>query len=151
MDQVEYLRMELKSLQLATKILQNENVQNNTETLVESCNVCKNKVPMIASNGACEDLLKDTSVLQDNIMDCKSDIDNLKSILRFINNRQIAEAIMLTFNKFSSKCVMTKEESISTIKWSDIVGGLRTIKRDFKKSTLHEIPSVINGRVVSKV
>jgi hypothetical protein len=40
-----------------------------------------------ASNGACKDLLKDTSVLQFNIMDYKSDIDNLKSLLHSINNR----------------------------------------------------------------
>jgi hypothetical protein len=38
MDQLEYSRMELKSLQLATKLLQNNNVQSNTEPLVESCN-----------------------------------------------------------------------------------------------------------------
>jgi len=74
-------------LQLATRLLQNNNVQNNTEPLVESWNaVYTNNVPMSASNGACKDLLKDTSVLQDNIMDYKSDIDNLKSILHSINN-----------------------------------------------------------------
>ena len=49
MDQLEYSRMELKSVQLATKLLQNDNVQNNTESLVESCNVYKNKVPMSAN------------------------------------------------------------------------------------------------------
>jgi len=38
MDQLEYSRMKLKSLQLATKLLQNDNVQSNTEPLVESCN-----------------------------------------------------------------------------------------------------------------
>jgi len=87
MDQLKYSRMELKSLQLATRLLQNNNVQNNTEPLVESWNaVYTNNVPMSASNGACKDLLKDTSVLQDNIMDYKSDIDNLKSILHSINN-----------------------------------------------------------------
>jgi hypothetical protein len=46
---------------------------------------------------------------------------------------------------------VTNEESISTIKWSDIVAVRRTVQRDFKKSTLHEIPTVINGLVVSKV
>jgi hypothetical protein len=151
MDQLEYLQMELKSLQLATKILQNDNVQNNTEPLVESCNVYTNNVPMSASNGACEDLLKDTSILQDNIMDYKSDIDNLKSIFHSINDRQSAEAVILTINKFSSKCVVTKEESTSMIKWLAIVAGRRTIQRDFKNSALHVIPTVINGLVVSKV
>ena len=34
MDQLEYSRIELKSLQLATKLLQNANMQNNTEPLV---------------------------------------------------------------------------------------------------------------------
>ena len=141
--------MELKSLQLATKVFQNDNVQNNTEPLVESCNVYTNKVPMTASNGACEDLLKDTSVLQDNIMDYKSDIDNLKSVLHSINNRQ--SAVILTISKFSSKCVVTKEEFTSTIKCSALFTGRRTIQRDFKKSTFHEIPTLINGLVVSKV
>jgi hypothetical protein len=117
MDQLEYARMELKSLQLATKLLQNYGVQNNTEPLVESCNaVYKNNMPMSASNGACKDLLKDTSVIKDNILDYKSDIDNLQSILHSLNNRQIAEAIILTINKFLSKCVVTNEESTSTIK-----------------------------------
>jgi hypothetical protein len=143
MDQLEYSRMELKSLQLATKLLQNDNVQNNTEPPVQSCNVCTNKVPMSASNGACKDLLKDTSVLQDNIMDYKSDIDNLKTILHSIDNWQIAEAVILTINKFSSKHVVTKEESTSTIKWLDIVAGRRAIQRDFKKSALHEIPTMM--------
>ena len=106
---------------------------------------------MSASNGACKDPLKDTSVIQDNIMDYKSDIDNLKSILHSLNNWQIAEAVILTINKFSSKHVVTKEESTSTIKWLDIVAGRRAIRRDFKKSTPHEIPTVINGFVVSKV
>jgi len=46
MDQLEYSRMELNSVQLATILLQNDNVQNNTESLVESCNVYINKVPM---------------------------------------------------------------------------------------------------------
>ena len=133
-NQLEYSRMELKSLQLAIKLLQNYNVQNNTEPLVESCNaVFTNNVPMSASNGACKDLLKDTSVLKDNIMDYKSDIGNLQSILHSINNWQIAEAIILNINKFSSKCVVTNEESTSTITWSDIVAGQRTIQRDFKK------------------
>jgi hypothetical protein len=105
---------------------------------------------MSASNGACEDLLKDTSVLQGNIMDYKSDIDNLKSILCSINNQRTAEAITLIIKKFSSKCVVTNETT-STIKWFDIVARERIIQRDFKKSTLHEIPTVINGLVVSKV
>ena len=83
--------------QSATKPLQNDNVQNNTEPLVESCNV------------------------------------------------------ILTVNKFSSKCVVTKEESTSKIKWLDIVAGRRAIQRDFKMSTLHEIPTVMIGLVVSKV
>ena len=34
MDQLEYSRIELKSLQLATKLLQSANMQNNTEPLV---------------------------------------------------------------------------------------------------------------------
>ena len=89
-----------------------------------------------ASNGACKDLLKDTSVLQFNIMDYKSDIDNLKSLLHSINNRQIAEAVILTINKFSSKLVVTKEECTSTIKWSNTVARRRSIQRDFKKSVL---------------
>jgi len=126
-------------------------VQNNTEPPVESCKVYTNKVPMSASNGACKDLLKDASVLQDNIMDYKSDIDNLGSNLHSINNQQIFEAVILTINKFSSKGVVTKKESTSTIKWLDSVAGRRAIQRDFKKSTLHEIPTVINGLVVSKV
>jgi len=54
-------------------------------------------------------------------------------------------------NKFSSKYVVTKEECASTIKWVDIVAGRRAIYRDFKMSTLHEIPTVIIGLVVSKV
>ena len=62
----------------------------------------------------------------------KSNIDNLKSFLRPINSRQIAEAIVLTINKLSSNCVVTKEESTSTLKWSDIFAGRRTILRDFK-------------------
>jgi len=91
------------------------------------------------------------SVLRDNITDYKSDIDNLKSILHSINNQQIAEAVILPINKFSSKCVVTNEESTSAIKWSDIVAGWRTMKCDLKKSTLREIPAVINSLVVSKV
>lgn len=127
--------MELKSLLLATKLLQNYNVQNNKVIIVECCNgVYTNNVPMSASNVACKDLLKDTSVLKDNIMDYKSDIGNLQSILHSINNWKIAEAIILTINKFSSKCVVTNEESTSTIKWSDIVAGWRTIRRDYKKN-----------------
>ena len=103
MDQLEYSQMELKSLQLATKLLQNYNVQNNT-TIVESCNaVYTTNVPMSASNGACKDLLKDTSVLKDNIMDYKSDTENLQSTHHSVNNWQIAEAIILTINKLSSK------------------------------------------------
>jgi hypothetical protein len=38
MDQLEYSRMELKSLQLTTKLFENDNVQSNTEPLVESYN-----------------------------------------------------------------------------------------------------------------
>jgi hypothetical protein len=38
MDQLEYSRMELNSLQLATKLSQNDSVQSNTEPLVELCN-----------------------------------------------------------------------------------------------------------------
>ena len=116
----------------------------------QACNALyTNKVPMSASNGACKDLLKDTSVLQDNIVDYKSDIDNLKSILHSINNWQIAKAVFFDHNKFSSKCV--QEESTSTIKWSNIVAERRTIHRDFKKSTLYEIPTVIDVLVVLKV
>jgi molybdopterin-binding protein len=37
------------------------------------------------------------------------------------------------------------------IKWLDIVAGRRISQRNFKKSTLHEIPTVINGLVVSKM
>jgi len=37
------------------------------------------------------------------------------------------------------------------IKWSDIVAGRRISQCNFKKSTLHEIPLVINGLVVSKM
>ena len=33
----------------------------------------------------------------------------------------------------------------------DIVAEWRTIQRDYKKSTLHEIPTLINGLVVSKL
>jgi hypothetical protein len=106
---------------------------------------------MSTSNGGCKALLKDKSVLEDNIMDYNGNIDNLKSILNPINNRKIAEAIILTINKFSSKCVVTNEESTSTIKWSHIVARRRIIQHDFKKSTLHEIPTVINALVVSKV
>jgi hypothetical protein len=124
--------MELKSLHLATKLLQNYNVQNNTEPLVESCNaVYTNNVPISASNGDCKDLLKDTGVLKDNIMDYKSDIGNLQSILHSINNWKIAEAIILTINKFSSKCVVTNEESTSMIRWSVIIAGRGTIRCDF--------------------
>jgi len=124
----------------------------NTELLVESWNaVYTNNVSMSASNGACKDLLKDTNILQDNVMDYKSDIDNLKSILHSINSRQIAEAVILSISRFSSKCVLTNEESTSAIEWSDIVAGWRTIHCAFKKSVLHEIPAVINGLVVSKV
>jgi hypothetical protein len=152
MDQLEYSRMELKSLQLNTKLLQNDSVQNNTEPLVESCTaVYTNNVPMSASNGAYKGLLKDKIVLQDNIMDYKSDIDNLKSILHSVNNRQIVEAVILSINKFSSKYTVTNEESTSAIKWSDIVARQRTIQCDSKKSVLHEIPTVINGLVVLKV
>jgi hypothetical protein len=89
---------------------------------------------MSASKVVCKELLKNISVLHDNIMDYKSDIENLKSILHSIKNRQIAEAIELTINKFSSRCVVTKEESTSSIKWSDIVAGRRTSQRNFKKS-----------------
>jgi hypothetical protein len=71
---------------------------------------------MSTSNGGCKALLKDKSFLEDNMMDYNSNIDNLKSILNPINNRKIAEAIILTINKFSSKCVVTNEESTSTIK-----------------------------------
>jgi hypothetical protein len=106
---------------------------------------------MSANNGACKDLLKDTSVLQNNIMDYKSGTDNLKSILHCTNSRQIAEAVILTVNKFSSKCVIIKEESTSTIKWSNIVAGRKTTQLDFRKSTLHEIPTVISVVVFSKV
>jgi hypothetical protein len=106
---------------------------------------------MSARKGVCKDILKDTGVLHDNIMDYKSDIDNLKSILHSIKNWQIADAIVLTNNKFSSRCVVTKEESTSTIKWSDIVAGQRIGQCNFKKSTLHEIPTVINGLVVSEI
>jgi len=78
-DQLEYSQIKLKSLQLAAKFLQDGNVQNNTEPLVELCNaVHTNKETMSASKGVCKDLVKDTSVLQDNIMGYKSDIDNLK-------------------------------------------------------------------------
>jgi hypothetical protein len=144
--------MELKSLQLAAKLLQAGSVQNNTEPLVELCNaVHTNKENMSASKGVCKELLKDTSVLQDNIMDYKSDIDNLKSILHSIKNWQIADAIVLTINKFSSRCVVTKEEFTSIIKWLDIVAGRRISQRNFKKSTLHDIPIVISGLVVSKM
>jgi hypothetical protein len=89
--------------------------------------------------GARKDVLKDTRVLQDNIMYYRSDIDNLKSILHSINNRHITETVILAINKFSSKCEVTKKETTSTIKWLDIVAGRRAIQRDFKKSTLHEI------------
>jgi len=37
-DQLEYLQMELRSLQLVAKLLQDGNVQNITELLVELCN-----------------------------------------------------------------------------------------------------------------
>ena len=57
----------------------------------------------------------------------------------------------MSVNKFSSKCVVTNEESTSAINWADIVARRRTIQCDFKKSTLHEIPTVINSLVVSKV
>jgi hypothetical protein len=57
---------------------------------------------MSASDGTCKDLLKDTSVLQGNIIYYRSDIDNLKPFLHSINNRQISEAVILTINKFSS-------------------------------------------------
>jgi hypothetical protein len=46
---------------------------------------------------------------------------------------------------------VTNEESTSTIKRSDIIVVRRTVECDFKKSTLHEIPTVINGLIVSKV
>jgi len=141
--------MELKSLQLAAKLLQDGSVQNNIELLVELCHaVHTNKGTMSAHKGAHKDILKDTGVLHDNIMDYKSDIDNLKSILYSIKNWQIADAIILTNNKFSSRCVVTKEESTSMVKWSDIVAGQRISQCNFKKSTLHEIPTVINGLVV---
>jgi len=42
---------------------------------------------MSASNGACKDLLEDTSVLKDNKMDYKSDIHNLKLVL---HSKQLA-------------------------------------------------------------
>ena len=44
---------------------------------------------MSSSNGACKDHLKDTSVLQFNTVDYKSDIDNLKSTLHSIANRKL--------------------------------------------------------------
>jgi hypothetical protein len=151
-DQLEYLQMELKSLHLAAKLLQDSNVQSNTEPLVELCNaVHTNKETMSASKGVCKDLLKDTSVLQDNIMDYKSDIDNLKSILHSIKNRQIADVIVLTIGKFSSRCIVTKEDSTSTIKGSNIVAGRRISQHNFKTSTLREIPTMFNGLVVSKM
>jgi len=56
----------------------------------------------------------------------------------------------LSINKFSSKCVVTNEESTSVIKCLDIVARWRTIQCDSKKSTRPEIPSVINDLVVSK-
>jgi len=49
-------------------------------------------------------------------MDYKSDIDNLKSILHSVNNRQISEAVILSISKFSSKCVVTNEEFTPAIK-----------------------------------
>jgi hypothetical protein len=59
MDQSEYSRMELKYLQLAAKRLQNDNVYNNAELLVESCNVVyTDKVLMSARNGTVKDLIK---------------------------------------------------------------------------------------------
>jgi hypothetical protein len=51
---------------------------------------------MSASDGAYKELLKDASVLQDNIMYYRSDTDNLKSILHSISNRHISEAVILT-------------------------------------------------------
>jgi ABC-type hemin transport system substrate-binding protein len=45
-DQQEYSQMELKSLQLAAKLLQNDTVHSDTELSVQSCNaVYTNKVP----------------------------------------------------------------------------------------------------------
>jgi hypothetical protein len=84
-------------------------------------------------------------------MDYKSDIDNLKSILHSVNNWKIAEAVILSISRFSSKCLVINEESTSAFKLSDIVARWRTIHCAFKKSAVHEIPTVINGLVVSKV
>jgi len=54
-------------------------VQNNTKLIVELCNaVHTNKETMSASKGVCKDLLKDTSVPQDSIIDYTSDIYNLR-------------------------------------------------------------------------
>jgi hypothetical protein len=45
-DQQEYSRTELKSLHLAAKLLQNDNLHNSTEPSVESCNaVYTNRCP----------------------------------------------------------------------------------------------------------
>ena len=80
--------------------------------------------------------LKNTSLLQFNIMDYKSDIDNLKSLFHSINNRQIAEAVILTISKFSSKRVVTKEECTSTIKWSNTVQLTKPKNKDYKIITV---------------
>ena len=60
-------------------------------------------------NGVGKELLNNISALQDNILDYKGDIDGLISVLHTIKNRQIAEAIVSTINKFSSEYVQRRK------------------------------------------
>jgi len=53
------------------------------------------KESMSASKGVCRDLLKDTSVLQGNRMDYKSDIDNLRINSSF--HKKISKLLMLSY------------------------------------------------------
>jgi hypothetical protein len=61
--------------------------QDNTEPVVKSCDTEYISKSKDGRNGAGKKLLNNISALQDNILDYKSDIDGLLSVLHTIKNR----------------------------------------------------------------
>ena len=93
-NQLETTQMELKSLQLAVKLLQKDIEQRIAEPVVELRDTEYKNKPKDERNGVFKEIFNNISSLQDNILDYKGDIDGLISVLHTIKNRQIAEAIV---------------------------------------------------------
>jgi hypothetical protein len=119
------------------------------ELALNNCNV--SGVNQLIMCNSCLKYKDELEIVVQELKTAKKIIQLLQDDLNASKDCIPVEAIISTINKSSSECVKAKEESASTMKWLDIVARRKVNQSNSKELKFHEISTIVNGQVVSKV